>query len=324
MSGIPPGLVEEVRAGEHRAVARAITLVEDDADAAGALLAELYPATGSALVVGVTGASGVGKSSLIAALVTHVRATGRSVGVIAVDPSSVVTRGAVLGDRIRLGEHFLDEQVFIRSMATRGRRGGVAAATLGAVHVLDAAGKDVVLVETVGAGQTEIDVARVADVVILALMPGAGDRIQALKAGVMEIPDVIAITKADLPDASAAFADVRAVVALDPDPSRRPALVRTSGVSGEGLGELWEAVLAVGARPGAGGADRRRAAVEAEVVALASERVLRRLDELIREDSDVQEVIGAVVTRTLDPGGAATRLLELARLGETDEPADAR
>ena len=192
-------LAAGVRAGEPRALARAISLVEDADPAAFELVREVYPDTGRAYAVGLTGPPGVGKSTLASALVGHVRAAGRTVGVISVDPSSPFTEGALLGDRIRLAEHFLDPGVFIRSMGTRGHGGGLAEATLQALLVLDASGKDLVLLETVGIGQSEIGVMSVADTVVLVLMPGSGDSVQALKAGIMEIPDVIVVEQARPP-----------------------------------------------------------------------------------------------------------------------------
>src|SRR4051795_1425192 len=192
-------LAARVRAGDKRALARAITLVENREPLAYDIVRDIYPDTGRSYAVGVTGPPGVGKSSLISALVRHVREQEQSVGVISVDPSSPFSKGALLGDRIRLSDHFLDPEVFIRSMGTRGHLGGLAEATLQALLVLDAAHKDVVYLETVGTGQSEVGVLSIADTVVLALMPGSGDSIQALKAGIMEIPDVIAINKSDHP-----------------------------------------------------------------------------------------------------------------------------
>ena len=208
-------LAAGVRAGDRLALARAITLVENADPLAYELVREVYPDTGSASVVGVTGPPGVGKSTLIAALVRLVRKSGRTVGVVSVDPSSPFSQGALLGDRIRLAEHFLDPGVFIRSMGTRGHLGGLAEATLQAVLVLDAAGKDVIFVETVGTGQSEVEVIGIADTVLLVLMPGSGDSIQALKAGIMEIPDVVAINKKDHPAAKTMLNEVRSILTLD-------------------------------------------------------------------------------------------------------------
>src|SRR5437764_4408450 len=208
-------LAAGVREGDRRALARAITLVENADPLAYDIVRDLYPDTGRASVIGVTGPPGVGKSTLIGALLAHVRQLGRTAGVISVDPSSPFSRGALLGDRIRLADHFLDPGVFIRSMGTRGHLGGLAEATLQAMLLLDAAGKDLVFVEPVGTGQSEVEVVGVADTVLLVLMPGSGVSIQALKAGIMEIPDVIAINKMDHPAAKTMLSEVRSILALD-------------------------------------------------------------------------------------------------------------
>ena len=219
-----------------------------------AVLQELYPDTGSTFTVGITGPPGVGKSSLIGALITHVRALGLTVGVISVDPSSPFTQGALLGDRIRLADHFLDPGVFIRSMGTRGHLGGLAEATLQSLLLLDAAGTDVVFLETVGAGQSEVEVMGVADEVLLVLMPGSGDSVQALKAGIMEIPDVIAVNKMDQPGAKALQNDIRGVISLDPTRRGGPPIVLTEAVRGEGVDALWgpSSSAATRSRPTAG------------------------------------------------------------------------
>src|SRR3954467_15165116 len=242
-------LAAAVREGDRRALARAITLVENSDPLAYELVREVYPETGSAYVVGITGPPGVGKSTLIAALVRHIRAADKTVGVVSVDPSSPFTQGALLGDRIRLTEHFLDPGVFIRSMGTRGHLGGLAEATLQALLILDAAGKDIVFVETVGTGQSEVEVIGIADTVLLVLMPGSGDSVQALKAGIMEIPDVIAINKQDHPAAKTMLNEVRSILALgnadrEGDPEWRPPIVLTEATRGDGVAELWEKIEA--------------------------------------------------------------------------------
>src|SRR5213595_3822426 len=232
-------LAAGVRAGEKRALARAITLVENSDPLAYELVRDVYPETGRAYAVGISGPPGVGKSSLISSLVRHVREDGKTVGVISVDPSSPFSQGALLGDRIRLSDHFLDPDVFIRSMGTRGHLGGVAEATLQAMLVLDAAGKDLLFLETVGAGQSEVEVTGIADSVLLVLMPGSGDSVQALKAGIMEIPDVIAINKRDHPAAKTMLNEVRQVIRLAGPDERRPPVVLTEALEGEGVPELW-------------------------------------------------------------------------------------
>src|SRR5438093_13103402 len=233
-------LAQGVRAGDRRALARAISLVENSDPLAYEIVRDLYPETGHAYAVGITGPPGVGKSSLISGLVRHVREQQRTIGVISVDPSSPFTQGALLGDRIRLSEHFLDPGVFIRSMGTRGHLGGLAEATLQALLVLDAAGKDVIFVETVGTGQSEVEVIGIADTVLLVLMPGSGDSVQALKAGIMEIPDVIAINKKDHPAAKTMLNEVRSILTLDKDRPWRPPIVLTEAMTDEGVAKLWE------------------------------------------------------------------------------------
>src|SRR5947209_5008386 len=233
-------LAAGVRTGDKRALARAISLVENRDPLAYDVVADLYPLTGNAYAIGVTGPPGVGKSSLISALVRHVRADDTSVGVVSVDPSSPFSQGALLGDRIRLSDHFLDPGVFIRSMGTRGHLGGLAEATLQALLVLDAAGKELVFLETVGAGQSEVEVIGIADTVLLVLMPGSGDSIQALKAGIMEIPDVIAINKMDHPAAKTMMSEVRSILSLDKDRAWRPPIVLTDATRGENVSELWD------------------------------------------------------------------------------------
>ena len=239
------GLVAAVRAGDPRALARAITLVENGDPLAYEVVSDVYPQTGHAYAVGLTGPPGVGKSSLVSVLIGLVRAAERTVGVISVDPSSPFTQGALLGDRIRLTDHFLDPGVFIRSMGTRGHPGGLAETTLQSLLVLDAAGKDVVFLETVGTGQSEVGVMSIADTVVLALMPGSGDSIQALKAGIMEIPDVIVINKMDHPMAKTMLNEVRQVLSLGPHEGWKPPIVLTEAMRGEGVG------AALGEDPGA-------------------------------------------------------------------------
>ena len=253
--------------------------------------------------MGVTGPPGVGKSSLVSALVTHVRALDRTVGVVSVDPSSPFTRGALLGDRIRLADHFLDPGVYIRSMGTRGHLGGLAEATLQALLLVDASGKDVVFLETVGTGQSEVEVIGIADLVLLVLMPGSGDAVQALKAGIMEIPDVIAVNKMDHPAAKTMVQEVRSIVALDPDRERRPPILLTEALRGEGVAELWDALEKRRGDLEERGelAARRERNLSGEVEALAVARIRERVRRTIAEDPEVRELVAGVQRREVDP-----------------------
>ena len=305
-------LVAGVLAGERRALARAITLVEDGAPEAEALVREVYPRTGRAAAIGVTGPPGVGKSTLVSALVGEVRSAGSSVGVVSVDPSSPFSRGALLGDRIRLSDHFLDPGVYIRSMGTRGHLGGLAEATLQALLLVDASGKDVVFLETVGTGQSEVEVIGIADVVLLVLMPGSGDSVQALKAGIMEIPDVIVVNKLDHPGAKTMLQEVRSIVALDPDRERRPAILLTDAVRGEGVPELWEALEARRARLEERGelARRRERNLSGEVETLAVARLRQRARQAMASDPDVRAAVEGVSRREVDPLTAVSLVVD--------------
>jgi LAO/AO transport system kinase len=305
-------LAEAVRAGDRRALARAISLVENGDPLAYDLVRELYPETGRAYAIGVTGPPGVGKSSLISALVRHVRADERTVGVISVDPSSPFTHGALLGDRIRLADHFLDPGVYIRSMGTRGHLGGLAETTLQAMLVLDAAGKDLVFLETVGAGQSEVEVIGIADTVLLVLMPGSGDSVQALKAGIMEIPDVIAINKMDHPTAKTMLNEVRSILALDTESAWKPPIVLTEATRGEGVETLWAKVEEHRAFLEAEGEleARRRKNLAGEVFAVASARAKQHLEEAVADDPELRRLLDEVQSRSIDPLTAVREILE--------------
>jgi LAO/AO transport system kinase len=305
-------LAAGVRNGDRRALARAITLVENGDALAHELVRDLYSDTGRAYTVGLTGPPGVGKSSLISVLVRHVREREIDVGVVSVDPSSPFSHGALLGDRIRLADHFLDPGVFIRSMGTRGHLGGLAETTLQALLVLDAAGKELVFLETVGTGQSEVEVIGIADTVLLVLMPGSGDSVQALKAGIMEIPDVIAINKMDHPSAKTMLNEVRSILALDREREWRPPIVLTEATRGEHVPELWEKIEAHRTFLESSGelAERRARNLAGEVFAVASSRAKQHLEQAVADDPELERLLLAVQRRELDPLSAVHEILE--------------
>src|SRR6059058_6210566 len=295
--------------GEKRALARGISLVEDDDPAGWALVREVYPHTGKAAIVGLTGAPGAGKSTLIGALTKLRREAGREVAVLSIDPSSPFTHGALLGDRIRLTDHFLDPGVFIRSMANRGALGGLSEAALQAALLMDAAGKDDVFLETVGVGQAEVDIIDHADTIVLVLMPGSGDSIQALKAGIMEIPDVIVVNKAEHPLTDTMVREIRGVLSLAPQRGWRVPIVKTEATRGEGVAQLVEKLDEHHAYIESEGtlSERRRRNLRNEVVALCTARLRRKLQDDLAEDEEFQALLDEVVARRLDPASAATQ-----------------
>ena len=305
-------LAERLLAGDKRALARGISLVEDDDPDGWALVQEIYAHTGRATVIGFTGPPGVGKSTLLGALTKLERERERTVAVLSIDPSSPYTHGALLGDRIRLSDHFLDPGVFIRSMANRGALGGLSEAALQTALLMDASGRDVILLETVGVGQAEVDIIDHADTVVLVLMPGSGDSIQALKAGVMEIPDVIVVNKADHPMTDTMIREIRGVLALGPHEGWQVPIVRTESVRGEGVDELIEKLSEHRAFIEAEGTlqERRRRNLMNEVLAIATYRLRRELEATLQDDPSIQRLLDQVVSRELDPATAATKILE--------------
>ncbi len=296
-------LLADFRAGSMRALARAISFVESGTG--GPLIRELFPLAGRAITIGLTGPPGVGKSTICAALVRVARERELSVGVISVDPSSPFSHGALLGDRIRLTEHFTDADVFIRSMASRGHLGGLSGATADAVTLMDAFGKDVVIVETVGVGQSEIEIADVADTTVVALQPGSGDSIQVLKAGILEVADVFVVNKADHAMAPQMQREIRSMMEMLDFSGWEPALVATQALEGRGIVALWDAILEHRRYLEESGTirDKRQAAFLRRVRALAAGTLERRIEREMAETSPV----------AADPYGAASAVL--ARMG---------
>jgi LAO/AO transport system kinase len=305
-------LAKRLLSGDKRALARGISLVENDDPAGWELVREVYPKTGKARIVGFTGPPGVGKSTLIGALVKHARGQDKQVAVLSIDPSSPFTEGALLGDRIRLTDHFLDEGVYIRSMASRGALGGLSEATLQAALLMDAAGKEEVFLETVGVGQAEIDIIDHADTVVLVLMPGSGDSVQALKAGIMEIPDVIVVNKANHPLTDSMIREIKGVLALGPPTDWDVPVLRTEATTAEGVEELADQIDAHHEYIESAGtlAERRRRNLMNEVLGLATVRMRRKLEVSLDGDERVRQLLDQVVERQLDPASAAELLLE--------------
>jgi LAO/AO transport system kinase len=314
---MPQQLVADTVAGSAQAAARLISLVENDGEGASAALAALFPHTGRAHVVGVTGPPGSGKSTLVNAMISLLRGEGQRVGVIAVDPTSPFTGGAVLGDRIRMQDHSTDPEVFVRSMATRGSLGGLALATGDAVAVLDAWGAATVFVETVGTGQAEVDVVTASDAVMVVAMPGMGDGIQTLKAGVMEIADLFVVNKADHPDVQRTVADLKTALTLQPSAGWRPPIITTVATSGQGVVEVLAAVADHRRHQDATGGTltRRRARWRREIVRIAESRLRARWLNGART-AGLEALVDRIAAGALDPHTAAETLL--ARLAADD------
>ncbi len=306
-------LTKSLLQGNRRALARVITLVENDDPQKAKILQTLYPHTGKAHVIGITGAPGAGKSSLVDQLLREARRENLLVGVIAVDPTSPFTGGAILGDRIRMQEHALDPGVYIRSMGSRGSLGGLSESTRECIQVLDAFGMDLVIVETVGVGQSEIDIIRAADTTLVVLTPAAGDSVQTLKAGIMEIADLFVINKADLPGVDRTFAEVNAMLDLKLDMPWRPPVIKTVCLLGQGLPELWKAIDAH--RHYLSQDNRlqreRQARVRLELSTEVEQLVKTKVWEKIRERISLDELVEQIVGRRQDPYSAARELLKL-------------
>ena len=296
-------LSERVLAGDPRAIARAISLIEDETPAGAELVRRIFASSGRAYLIGVTGPPGAGKSTLVDRMIGEIRKAGKTVGVVAVDPTSPYTGGAILGDRVRMQAHAGDDGVFIRSMATRGHLGGLARATGEVAVVFDAAGKDVVIIETVGVGQDEVDIVRTADVSIVTIVPGAGDEVQALKAGIMEIADIFVVNKADREGADRTVASIRAMQSLHmfADGEWRPPIVKTEATAGTGVSELLATVETFRQHTAATQGSRRRARAEWRLRELLGHRFLQHVERNVLKPDEFEQLLDRIAARETDP-----------------------
>jgi GTPase len=311
-------LSDRVLAGDPRAIARAISLIEEETPQGAELVRRVFPRTGHAYLIGVTGPPGAGKSTLVDRMIAVIRESARSVGVVAVDPTSPFTGGAILGDRVRMQAHAGDAGVFIRSMATRGHLGGLARATSEVALVLDASGKDVVLIETVGVGQDEVDIVRTADVSLVTIVPGAGDEVQALKAGIMEIADIFVVNKADRDGADRTVALIETLLSLQTFAADewRPPIVRTEATTGKGVTELLSAVERFKVHSAGAQRERRRSRAEWRVRELLSHRFLQHVEEKVLAAGEFERVLERIAGRETDPYTAVEEIMRRA-LGQS-------
>jgi LAO/AO transport system kinase len=310
-------LADRVLAGDPRAVARAISLIEDEDPAAADLIGAIFAHTGRAHLVGVTGPPGAGKSTLVDRLTVEARRQGETVGVVAVDPTSPFTGGAILGDRVRMQGHSADPDVFIRSMATRGQLGGLARSTTDAALVLDASGKSLVIIETVGVGQDEVDIVRTADVSLVILVPGTGDEVQALKAGIMEIADIYVVNKADREGADRLVTSVESNLSLQTfaEGEWRPPIVKTEATTGRGVTELWTTIQAYRRHADGAKEGRRKARGEFRLRELLTHNFLAYLERHVLAPGEMQAIIDRIAAREVDPYSAAHDILQRAVRG---------
>lgn len=304
-------IVHRVLEGDHRSIARAITIIENEKPEAQKIISFLYPHTGKAYVIGVTGPGGCGKSTLVEKLVKELRLMGKTVGVVAVDPSSPFTGGAFLGDRIRMQELSTDTDVFIRSMATRNNPGGLARATKDAVHVLDASGKEIIIVETAGAGQSEVEIIKVAHTILVVSAPGLGDEIQAIKAGMMEIGDIFVVNKADRENADKAVIDIQAMLETNgKNQTWKPPIVKTIAIRGDGVGQLleniWEHKKFLGTTVST---SRFREHVEVELLRVLEQKVARLVLDDLRRKGELDKIVEKILAREIDPYSAADKII---------------
>ena len=320
-----PTLSDRVLSGDPRAIARAITLIEDESPAGAEIVRRVFAKTGRAYLIGVTGPPGAGKSTLVDKLTTAIRATGRTVGVVAVDPTSPFTGGAILGDRVRMQAHAGDTGVFIRSMATRGHLGGLAQATSEVALVLDAAGKDVVLIETVGVGQDEVDIVRTADISIVMVVPGSGDEVQALKAGIMEIADIFVVNKADREGADRTVASIETVLSLQTfaQGEWRPPILKTEATSGKGVPELLHEIDRFREQSPEAEGTRRRARAEWRLREQLAQRFVQHVERRVLHAGELEQVLDRIAAREVDPYSAVDSILSRAVV-EPHEPHEPR
>ncbi|MBT9172192.1 MAG: GTPase ArgK [Syntrophomonadaceae bacterium] len=305
-------IIEGIINGDRRMVARAISLIEDEASEKETILSAIFPYTGKAYCLGITGAPGAGKSSLVDQLLVLLRRQGLRVGVIAVDPTSPFTGGAILGDRIRMQEHALDKAVFIRSMGTRGNLGGLSRATKDVIQILDAFGKDVVIIETVGVGQSEVDIIKYADTTVVVLTPASGDSVQTIKAGIMEIADVFVVNKADLPGADRTVSEISMMLDLGGKKRAwRPPIVRTITLDGSGVGELHRALLDHREYLTSSGRleKAREDRVRRDIVDLIEYKVKSTIWRQVSGSAEFELLVSRIMSRETDPYAAAVQIL---------------
>ncbi|MBX9686513.1 MAG: methylmalonyl Co-A mutase-associated GTPase MeaB [Candidatus Obscuribacterales bacterium] len=306
-------IAENIVKGDRRALARALSIVEDGGPEALELVQRLLPKTGNAQLIGVTGSPGVGKSTLVDALISEIRAAGLKVGVLAIDPSSPFTGGAILGDRIRMQAHTMDKNVFIRSMANRGHAGGTALATYDAARMLEAGGYDVIIIETVGVGQSELAIAQTADTTILVLMPGSGDDIQAIKSGIMEIGDIFVVNKGDLPGANKTASEIIASLELSTKGSEwKPPVHVTNAEVNEGVNAVWNSVAAHKNYLNSSGQLklRRKHKLQTELSELVAEIARNKLNDSLEKSQAAQKLMNQLLESELDPHSAAREVFE--------------